>query len=76
MKITVKSNPEFFRKEKLGVKPNTVRMLDLKDEITVVNTETGETFTRIIKDISVWKGIIIISWQDKDEPEGKEFGVK
>lgn len=71
MKITVKSKPEFYRKEKLGTKPNTVRILDLKDEITVINTETGESFTRIIQDISVYNSIIIISWKDKHEPEPK-----
>ena len=69
MKITVKSKPEFYRKEKLGVKPNTVRILDLKDEITVINTETGESFIRMIKDISTYNGMIIISWKNKDEPE-------
>lgn len=65
MKITVKSNPEFYRKEKLGVKPNTVRILDFKDEITVENTETGESFTRILKDISVYNGMIIFSWREE-----------
>lgn len=63
MKITVKSSPEFYRKEKLGVKNNTVRILDFKDEITVVNAETGESFTRILKDVSVYNGMIIFSWR-------------
>jgi hypothetical protein len=72
MKIIVKSTPEYWRKERIGVKPNTVRLLgDLGDEITVVNTETGETFTRMIKDISIWKSVMIISWENKSDVEIK-----
>ena len=71
MKITVKSSPEFYRKEKLGVKPNTVRILDFKDEITVVNSETEEFFTRTIKDISIWHGVIIISWREDNENKSR-----
>ena len=64
MKIEVKSIPENWEKECDGRKQNTLRELDGNDFITVYNTETGEAFTRRITDISVWKGQIIISWDD------------
>jgi hypothetical protein len=31
-------------------------------EIQLVNTETGESFTRQITDVTLWEGIYIISW--------------
>lgn len=61
MKIYVKSYPENYEKEESGRKSNTIRMLDGNDIIEVLNTETGKTFTRTIKDITVYKGIIVIS---------------
>ena len=64
MKISVKSIPENFEKEKLGIKPCTVRTLDGKDVIEITNTETGEKHEGIITDISVWKGTIIISFRE------------
>jgi hypothetical protein len=66
MKIQVKSIPEMWEKEKAGTKANTLRELDGNDIITVINTQTGETFERTISDITVWKGKIIISWMDKN----------
>lgn len=63
MRIIVKSIPENWEKEKDGRKPNTVRELDGKDEIMVINSETGIAFERPITDITFWKGKIIISWR-------------
>ena len=63
MRIEVKSYPENFEKEKSGIKPCTIRKLDGKDEIKIVNTKTGETIERTITDITVWKGEIIISFK-------------
>lgn len=75
-----------FDKEKKGVKPNTLRKFVSSDvrfddiysgiekEITIVNTETKEEFTRKITDITVWKEWCIISWKHavKSEVNGKE----
>ena len=66
MKIFVKSNPEFFDKERIGYKPNTIRWIDGHDTITVENAVTGEKFEREIEDISVYKDAIIISWKQKE----------
>jgi hypothetical protein len=63
MRILVKSIPENFEKEKSGVKPCTVRRLDGKDVIEIINTETNELVERTITDISVWDGRIIISFK-------------
>jgi hypothetical protein len=65
MKIIVKSIPENFEKEKLGIKPCTVRKLDGKDIIEIINTETNDIFEGIITDISVWDGRIIISFRER-----------
>ena len=66
MKILVRSNPENFHKELNNLKTNTVRFLDGKDKIIIEHTETGETFTRTISDITVYKDAIIISWKDSN----------
>ena len=63
MKIIVKSVPEMWEKEKSGAKSCTVRTLDGRDMIKIINTETGESFARKITDISVWNGQIIISFK-------------
>lgn len=63
MKIIVKSNAENFNKEMTGIKPNTVRKLDGKDIIQVIETEHGYSFEREITDITVFDGRIIISWK-------------
>jgi len=67
MKISCKSTPENYLKEMIGKKPNTVRCLDGEDTIEIKNTETGETFTRKIKDITTWKSLIIISWSEEED---------
>jgi len=64
MKLKVKSIPRIFEKEKSGKKPNTVRkQLGKGDTIEVVNSETGESFTRKIEDMTLWNGEMIISWK-------------
>ena len=77
--ISFKSIPQMFEKERDGRKPNTIREMDEFDNrfkllaeskahlITIVNTETQEAFTRKITDVSIWKNIMIISWEYKDE---------
>lgn len=69
MKVYVKSDTENWIKEITGLKPNTVRVLDGNDTITVLDPVTKKTFTRKIKDITIWKGIIIYSWDH--EPDVK-----
>lgn len=84
--IKFKSTPENYRKEYLGLKPNTVRKFDTEKRknsrekalnewinnkitnlsITIINTETGESLSREVKDVTKWNGFYIISW--------KEFG--
>jgi len=73
--VIFKSIPEMFHKEISGRKPNTIREIDEADNrfkllaeskahlITIVNTETQEAFTRKITDVSIWKNIMIISWE-------------
>jgi len=65
VRIKVKSCPEFFEKEKSGLKPNTVRKLDGLDLIEIENTEGKESFVRTIRDISVFDGRVIISFGKK-----------
>lgn len=64
MKIFCKSTPDNYEKEKDNRKPNTVRVLDGEDIITIQNTETHEQFHRKIKDITTWNDIVIISWEE------------
>lgn len=78
MSVIFKSIPIMFNKEKNGLKPNTIREIDEFDDrfrklaefetnlITIKNSETGETFTRKITDISIWKNIMIISWKHEE----------
>jgi len=65
MKIIAKSDPENFEKERSGIKPNTVRELDGKDIIEIINTKTDERFEREITDITTWKKQIIISFKTR-----------
>lgn len=73
--IIVKSDPEYYQKEKDGSKNNTCRTLksitedgltvkDLKKctYVTVINSATGNQFVRELSDISVFGDIVIISW--------------
>ncbi len=73
--VSFKSIPAMFEKEKCGVKPNTVRDIDMFDErftrlidgdsrvIRIENSETGESFQRPITDVTVWKDLMMISWK-------------
>jgi len=81
--VEFKSNPENFEKEKSGIKCNTVRIpaptgkgmderfLQITSQrthkIKIINSETGESFIRDITDVTIWKGIWIISWRDANE---------
>lgn len=81
--VTFKSNVEYFLKEEDNRKPNTVRVIDMSDKrfqllhdfsigeialkITIINEELCASFTRIVKDVSFWEGLAIISWKEKDE---------
>lgn len=76
--VTFRSIPIMYGKEKFGIKPNTLRVLDKKDSrfkalrngckfIRIVNTKTGEHFTREITDYTVWQGLAIISWIHREE---------
>lgn len=73
MRILVKSIPLNWIKEKLGVKPNTVRKLDGEDTITIINTETAEQFTRIITDITQWNNEFIISFEKEYQENCKKM---
>lgn len=77
--ITFKSLPEYFYKERSGLKPNTVRIVD-KDErfnklfsgevkvIKIVNSQNiTQSFERFISDITFFDvngtEVVIISWE-------------
>jgi len=75
--VKFKSTPEFYEKEKSGIKNNTVReddgekrfkMLkeaDLSKEwvfIEIVNAKTKESFSRKLRDISIYKNIYVLTW--------------
>lgn len=83
--IQFKSVDEIYHKEKIGLKPNTVREIDLNDDrflhliskaysgfdegeitIRIVNADTGDWFEREVEDITIFKGLMIISWKQKD----------
>ena len=76
--IYFKSMPEYYQKEILGIKANTVRIVDKfedasiqlseLDYIKIVNTETEDFFMRKLRDITryVYNDQIIIyifSWR-------------
>jgi len=72
--VYFKSIPEFYEKEEDNRKCNTVRempgveystLLGINPEhIVIQNTETSEDFIREITDISRWKNLVIISWDE------------
>lgn len=84
--IYFKSTPNNWRKEYLGIKPNTLRSfetilnsIDIRKEIldkyllcelnliniVITNTETKETFTREVTDVTFFNEMYIISWKHK-----------
>lgn len=76
--VIFKSKPEYYIKEKMGIKSNTVRLINYNDErfkkllnwtvdqdmwITIVNPEKEyQLFNRRISDVSILKDYMIISW--------------
>jgi hypothetical protein len=82
--ITFKSLPEFFDKEKSGIRNNTVRRLSFQEarQITKVKSEfstcgifikiiasySNESFCRKIRDISVYSDIFIFTWDENEIP--------
>ena len=73
MRILVKSDPEYFDKEKKEIKPFTVRTLDGNDIINITNTKTGEWFEKVITDISIYKDLIMISFKSKKSIKDPEI---
>lgn len=76
--ICFKSSPEYYKKEQSGIKPNTVRNIEIQDkrfQLLIHQMITKEYskisiqcthdryFTRQIRDITVWGNIMIISWK-------------
>lgn len=71
--ITFKSSDRYYSKEESGIKNNTVRFLDQEDDrlkvintfmagedkicIKIENPITNKSFTRVVKDISIY-GVI------------------
>ena len=78
-RVAFKSIPKIFKKEKLGLKPNTIRKVDKEDirfrslkkgiaeEVSIINTRNGDWFHRKIKDITWWEDFVIISWYQRIE---------
>jgi hypothetical protein len=82
--ITFKSLPEFFDKEKTGIKNNTVRKLSFQEAreisklqqtfshdrlfIKIIKSYSGESFCRVIQDISVYSDIFIFTFDPKEVP--------
>lgn len=80
-RITFKSVDPYYSKEESGIKNNTIRFLDQDDDrlkvmntfmaskdkicIKIENPITNKSFTRVIKDISVY-GVIEDSSLNKD----------
>lgn len=83
-KITFKSLPIFYEKEKSGIKNNTVRHLSNTEAlkvreaerlflhsdlfIKIKNTETGESFCRILRDISTNDDVTVFTWDEREVP--------
>lgn len=83
--VEFKSIPEYYKKEEFGLKCNTVRKLPLGDvrenklrvwatlqsygNIIITNTKTRSSFIREVTDISIWEGVIIISWKHPSQLE-------
>lgn len=73
-RITFKSTPENYEKEKSGMKSNTFRRIDENDIrfitlrngctfIEIMNSDTFRSFTREITDYTEYNGYGIISWK-------------
>lgn len=78
-RITFKSVDPFYSKEESGIKNNTIRAIKQSDErlevinsfiagefgiyIKIENPITNKSFTRVVKDISLYKSLYIITWE-------------
>ena len=79
--VEFKSNQSNFWKEKYGLKPNTIRKIDMKDirfkgllngsvdEIIIKHDISEKGFYRKIKDVTVWEDFAIISWEHEIDNE-------
>jgi len=81
--LSFKSDSGFYEKELSGVKNNTVRKNDngfrfqvldefesgklKKMKIEIVNRQNGNSFTREIKDVSIYKDWYIMTWGGQNE---------
>lgn len=84
--IQFKSVDHIYHKERIGLKPNTIREIDLSDDrflaliskaysgfdfgeilIRIVNADTGAFFERNVEDITIYKNLMIISWEHKED---------
>jgi hypothetical protein len=72
--IYFNSAPYYYKKGKTGKKPNTIRSLSEGPRypcmtgvtcITITNSDTLESFTRELTDISFHAGFHIYSWTHK-----------
>ncbi len=86
--VEFKSVPEMFKREKWGSKPNTVRKLpmggkreeklriwaSLRDfgQIVITNSKSKESFIRDVTDVSIWQGLVIISWEHPNTKNSKK----
>jgi hypothetical protein len=73
--VRFKSHPRYYKKEKDGLKSNTLRKVDEGDIrfqalrrnscgfIEIINSTTNESFMREITDYTEYEGWAIISWR-------------
>ena len=79
-RVSFKSIPEMYEKEKSGIKNNTVRLVDIFDkrfdiledisnevEIEIINTETKESFIRKIRDVTFFYEYCVITWKHEED---------
>lgn len=76
-KLVFRSIPKFFNAEKSGVKNNSVRntfdwsferweSFVLSDEVTIISTDSTDSFTRKITHKAIFKGHAIITWKHEN----------
>jgi hypothetical protein len=85
-----KSHPDYYWRERDGVKNNTVREIDLDDERFTcliawmesgwndgdikIRIQDGDNhkifFKRDIRDICIWRGLMIITWNHDSKKRG------
>ncbi len=78
-RVEFKSTPDYYHKERSGLKPNTVRKIDKDDVrfkllrngcqvIVITNALTKQSFKRYITDYTQWEHWAIISWDAVNLP--------